>query len=1214
MPQQTAPDTLPANYFSDATAPATLPANYFSQPNAPTTLPANFFAQSPATPAHDPNDRFFSGGQGELRAYQPSVWDRIKQAVTAGIPNYSSRTVYNPKYGETQLLSPEEALTPSEQRAHPIATGIGEVAGGLTSPQSIALIAGTGGLGELPGAAAMLPRLISAGFGAQSIYQAARTYPEIRDAIARGDVSETERLLTHAVLNLSMAALATQHAATGRGAVSGKAQTTAEPQPVLSSPASPLSEVLHEPVPEVRVASSSAAAHEIEAKATPIYEMTPQELEAAEKLDKSRDAGLVRELFGEAAKRYNALQRKANSMTASLKEVEAASDEIAEMESRLTAAQRNRLYGIGEKYTHEDYAEYRRALGRIDDENPTALGNSLKWAITRMGNVRDPAEMTPEQQIAYAQLRHGFEIAEANGWDKNEVLKAALQGSASRFSDPEDAAMLLRQFIRTPDTEASVRASQGTLPLRAKIVSDEHVPVVSQNDVLAAAVQRIINNSDELQKAGIDPAQIQSPADALAMLNQAADHISRNIDPRASATISFEMQRQLAHELGMSVEDLLTRKSGEAFNAEHSIAARALLNDSGLNVVRSAQNAVADPSAMPEMTRALAQHQAILDAVKGMTAEAGRALGSFNVKNLPASRIADAMSKLDPDAAAEAAKLLAKIDPSNPAHLNDFVEKITPSSTADKVFEAYRNSLLSGPATVIKKGASELTMLTLETAKKLAAAGISKLKGGDEQRFASEAYWFAKGAIDGLSHIRPALTGELDLADAPGFERTGQQAIKGTVGDIVRLPSSILSKQTNAMYVLSYFGELNAQAARVAISEGLSGPELAARQEYLVEHPTSQMTKAANDTALHNTFQRDLGAFGKKVQGAIQTDPTGLLRYLVPFVRTPINIAKEGAYYSPYGLLKGTLKGDVDMQARGAVGSALAAGIAYLALNNYITGGGPVDPHKRETLEATGWMPYSVKIGDRYVSYRRLEPTGLSFALVADAVHGMSHGDAEVVSQSKADTAIAHVARSLQDASFVPTLTALTEAITNPGSRAQNFISREVGSLVPALVKDVAQAQDRTVRRPTGIAQTLESRIPGLTQNVPAVIDVTGKPVQRPVSALGGANPFVVSKRTGDPVLDTLAALGIATPQPPTKIKLRGRDVALTPQEQEQFLRQENAAFYDRAKRLMQSSAWPHRSDDAKRHALVRIHQIIADARPGRLARMRRSNTELAKK
>ncbi len=67
------------------------------------------------------------------------------------------------------------------------------------------------------------------------------------------------------------------------------------------------------------------------------------------------------------------------------------------------------------------------------------------------------------------------------------------------------------------------------------------------------------------------------------MLHQAADHIRKNIDPRASVTLTFNVQKQLASELGMTVEDLLARKSGQAPNAEQAIAARALLNDSGLN-------------------------------------------------------------------------------------------------------------------------------------------------------------------------------------------------------------------------------------------------------------------------------------------------------------------------------------------------------------------------------------------------------------------------------------------------------------------------------------------------------------------------------------------------------------------------------------------------------------------------------------------------------
>lgn len=65
---------------------------------------------------------------GEIRAYQPTVWNRIRHVFTEGIPRYSSRTVYDPKYGQAQLLSPEEALTPGEQARHPILTGAGEFA------------------------------------------------------------------------------------------------------------------------------------------------------------------------------------------------------------------------------------------------------------------------------------------------------------------------------------------------------------------------------------------------------------------------------------------------------------------------------------------------------------------------------------------------------------------------------------------------------------------------------------------------------------------------------------------------------------------------------------------------------------------------------------------------------------------------------------------------------------------------------------------------------------------------------------------------------------------------------------------------------------------------------------------------------------------------------------------------------------------------------
>src|SRR5258708_3680254 len=85
-----------------------------------------------------------------IGAYQPSVWERIGNIFTEGIPQFSHRTVYNPKFGEQQFITPEAAMTPLEQRRHPIVTGASEVAGGPTSPQTLAILAATSGLGYFP--------------------------------------------------------------------------------------------------------------------------------------------------------------------------------------------------------------------------------------------------------------------------------------------------------------------------------------------------------------------------------------------------------------------------------------------------------------------------------------------------------------------------------------------------------------------------------------------------------------------------------------------------------------------------------------------------------------------------------------------------------------------------------------------------------------------------------------------------------------------------------------------------------------------------------------------------------------------------------------------------------------------------------------------------------------------------------------------------------
>ena len=466
-------------------------------------------------------------------------------------------------------------------------------------------------------------------------------------------------------------------------------------------------------------------------------------------------------------------------------------------------------------------------------------------------------------------------------------------------------------------------------------------------------------------------------------------------------------------------------------------------------------------------------------------------------------------------------------------------------------------------------------------------------------------------------HAKPILSGQFQLEGSPGFDSPSTVAVKGPIGNVIRFPSEAMSRMTNLVYAGNYFGELNSLAARQALTEGLEGDDFHGRQEFLAHHPTDEMVEAAHKLASTNTFQNRLSGFAGRIQQAISAKPdvnwlpeslksVSPLKFLFPFFRTPVNLVKATVTHAtPYELLNGIAKGDPDAMARGVLGSSISAALAYLALSGHITGGGPTDLRKEQTLRSTGWQPYSLKIGNKYYSYRRFEPVGLAAGLIADAIHSHMNGDPEIVAQSKADAAIKHIMRNLDDLPFLGTLSNLIQAVHDPvGGRAQTFINREAGSLVPAIVSNVAQTLDPTVRRPSTPVQAIESRVPGLTNRVPAVTDVSGRPIQRSGSELGGGNPFPASTQKNDPTLSELARLGISTSPAPQAAKWRGRKVQLLDPERQQLAQQEGQDLYQRMSRMVPTSGWRNLTDDAKRKRLAEIRREIEQSRPQRISRL----------
>ena len=196
----------------------------------------------------------------------------------------------------------------------------------------------------------------------------------------------------------------------------------------------------------------------------PIWEMSPDEIRVERIAEENNEKYGSQQVFGpEGAKRYEAAQRTANSPNASRERQAEAERVISEMEANLTPEQEHILFGIGETGPNaEELRSIERAVNSLDFESPQALGNSLRWAVTKVEPGADPSTLTGRALEGYMQLKHGLAEAQKLGFDTGEVSAAALRGAAGRFDDPADAEFMLRQFIQpsTPPSDLDILETQ----------------------------------------------------------------------------------------------------------------------------------------------------------------------------------------------------------------------------------------------------------------------------------------------------------------------------------------------------------------------------------------------------------------------------------------------------------------------------------------------------------------------------------------------------------------------------------------------------------------------------------------------------------------------------------------------------------------------------------------------------------------------------------
>lgn len=272
---------------------------------------------------------------------------------------------------------------------------------------------------------------------------------------------------------------------------------------------------------------------------------------------------------------------------------------------------------------------------------------------------------------------------------------------------------------------------------------------------------------------------------------------------------------------------------------------------------------------------------------------------------------------------------------------------------------------------------------------------------------------------------------------------------------------------------------------------------------------------------------------------------------VMPFVKTPINIAKQAFDYSPLGLGKSATidlvkvkKGDMSATqwihniSKGLTGTGIAV-LGFLLAKGIIpgvgiTGAPPENEKEYELLKQQGWKPYSLKIGDTYFPVTWAQPFAtpmmmgvtiadasdeeLEFKDVLDVTSVLFDSIAEVSPLSGVQDALTYN-DSVGDIALDVGGDLASQMVPAMGKQIGNIIDPNVYDLYSGGV--IENTKNMAVKGIPGLDAGLEAL--GIDTDVAQKVDAWGQPVTQSDNilertALNTLSPSYFSTETEDPV------------------------------------------------------------------------------------------------
>lgn len=435
-----------------------------------------------------------------------------------------------------------------------------------------------------------------------------------------------------------------------------------------------------------------------------------------------------------------------------------------------------------------------------------------------------------------------------------------------------------------------------------------------------------------------------------------------------------------------------------------------------------------------------------------------------------------------------------------------------------------------------------------------------------------------------------------------------------------------------------------------ALAEYLKANDIST-SDFLSDTFDAERKQAAQEFAIREAQQatyRDMNAFSEFVTraGRLQRSENKIDRaigYLVegvlPFKKTPANIAVRAVEYSPVGLAKSlaydlaqvrmgnkTAAEAIDNLSAGLVGTGLTAFGFLMASQGLVSGGGTGDDKQDDFNDLQGGQDYALNIGDYSFTLDWLAPEALPFFIGVEFFNNIADrkevGDDVRISE-EIWKALGRIADPMLEMSMLQSLNDMIDNIKYSdngfASLAVNALTSYLGQFLPTIggqiertfLEDTRQSTyiDRDSPIPNAVQILLgnwANKIPGIDFQQRDYVDAWGRTESTGENVLIRAlnnflNPAYVSRRQSGELEAELQRLydlgegfeGVLPSQAQTNTQIN--DQYLTSEEYNRLQTTRGQTAYDILNRFVGTDAYNNMTDEQKAKFIERVYTYSAE-------------------